>query len=311
VLLGITCSYGAAPGRAVGWLLCLVLAFAIPHARLIARGGGDAGPRPGAIRDYALAGALPGLALVLLAPWLVLNPGAAWFRHLGFGGTFAPGAWAVALFVVAPLVYLACAALLAAAGAVRARLHPGPPATLPTLVISALLIAGLVSIPGLALVTGSSGQPGAVGGPVAFVAAWMLLLLALMHTAGTYAQGRDGAIIARWETDGEERPPEVADPAFFQARDMGAPAAGDAAPTRGLPAFLYVARGALWFSLIISFRIGSKDLSLGTWLTHMQPRPYNLVPTGGLRVICGFQSLVGSYLLALLLLTYFRPLFSL
>ena len=43
----------------------------------------------------------------------------------------------------------------------------------------------------------------------------------------------------------------------------------------------------------------------------MQPRPYSLVPTGGLRVICGFQSLVGSYLLALLLLTYFRPLFSL
>jgi len=321
ILLGIACSYGAAPGRAVGWLLCLVLAFTIPYARMIALGdtgtGSDGAPR-GGVLAYALSGANAGLGLTLLAPWLVLNPGPAWFRHLGWGGEAGAGGRAVALLVLVPLLYAACAALLAAAVAMRARLRRGRPSTLLTLLVATVLIGGLLSIPSVALVAGPSGQPSAFRGSLGLVAVWVLLLLALMHTVGTYAQGREGAIQATWESAPEERPQEPADAAFFLPEETRG--ATDATPTepaenpprRGRLALpFYVTKGALWFSLIITFRIGSKDLSLGTWLTHMQPRPYNLVPLGGLRVICGFQSLVGSYLLALLLLTYFRPLFSL
>jgi hypothetical protein len=311
VLLGITCSYGAAPGRAVGWLLCMVLAFSIPYARMITLAASGDPPPPGAVLAYALSGANAGLGLTLLAPWLVLNPGPAWFRHVGLGGGSAAGSWAVALLVVVPLLYAACAALLAAAVALRARLRRGRPSTARTLLTAAVLIAGLVSIPSLALVAGPTGQAPAFGGPLVLVAVWVLLLLALMHTAGTYAQGREGAILARWETEPEARPQEPVDVAFFFPQaNHGAPA-GEAPRSGPLTRYLHVTKGALWFSLVISFRIGSKDLSLGTWLTHMQPRPYNLTPVGGLRVICGFQSLIGSYLLALLLLTYFRPLFSL
>ena len=68
--------------------------------------------------------------------------------------------------------------------------------------------------------------------------------------------------------------------------------------------------GGLWFSLVNSLRIGFRHLSVGTWLTRMQPREYVLEPRGWLRAVAGIQSVVGLYLLALLLLTYFQPLFE-
>ena len=68
--------------------------------------------------------------------------------------------------------------------------------------------------------------------------------------------------------------------------------------------------GAFWFSLVNTLRIGWKDLSLGTWLTHMQPRDYVLKPTSWLRAVAGAQAIIGLYLLVLLLLTYFQPLFE-
>lgn len=76
------------------------------------------------------------------------------------------------------------------------------------------------------------------------------------------------------------------------------------------PRFLRALAGGLWFSLIVTFRIGWRDLSLGTWLSHLQPRPYVLEPIGWLRTFAGIQSIVGVYLMGLLLLTYFRPLFE-
>jgi hypothetical protein len=275
---------------------------------------GPAGPAEG-VFPYALSAANAGMGLFLLAPWLVLNPGPTWFRHVGL--TAGPGAWPVALLIVVPVLYAVCAALPAAAIAIRIRLRRRRPSTLATLLVSAVLIAGLLSIPTLSLVTGPSGQESMFGGPLLVVLVWVLLLLSLMHTAGTYAEGRDGTILARWETELQDRPQERVDAAFFRPHDAGGPANGGAPAAarrpwgERLPAFLYVTKGALWFSLVMSFRIGSKDLGLGTWLTHIQPRPYGLVPTGGLRVICGIQSMIGSFLLALLLLTYFRPLFSL
>jgi hypothetical protein len=330
VLLGITCSYGAAPGRALGWLLCLILAFTIPYTRIItleSAGSGNGPEAPGAapraprggVLNYALSGSNAALGLALLAPWLVLSPGPAWFRRLGLAGHAEWGGWAVALLVIVPILYVTCSVLLGAAVVLRSRLRRGRPSTLLTLLTSTVLIAGLLSIPSLALVAGSSGRPSALGTPLVYVAVWVLLLLALMHTAGTYAQGRDGSILARWEAEHEGGPLERVDAAFF--RSQGAPgaapdgadppAARDPTPGDRLRLYLYVTKGALWFSLIIACRIGWKDLSLGTWLTHIQPRPYNLMPTGGLRVICGIQSVIGSYLLALLLFTYFRPLFTL
>ena len=91
-----------------------------------------------------------------------------------------------------------------------------------------------------------------------------------------------------------------------------------AAPSWGLisvvgilwPRILRALAGGLWFSLIVTFRIGWRDLNLGTWLSRLQPRPYVLAPVGWLRTIAGIQSIVGIYLLGLLLLTYFRPLFE-
>jgi hypothetical protein len=326
VMLGITCSYGAAPGRTLGWLLCLILAFTIPYTRIItleSTGSGNGpeapGAAPGGVLNYALSGSNAALGLALLAPWLVLSPGPAWFRRLGLAGHAEWGGWAVALLVIVPILYVACSALLGAAVVLRARLGRGRPSTLLTLLTSTVLIAGLLSIPSLALVTASSGRPSALGAPLVYVTVWVLLLLALMHTAGTYAQGRGGTILARWEAEHEGGPLERVDAAFFSPHaehgtatgGADGPTTGDPTPGDRLRRYLSVTKGALWFSLIISCRIGWKDLSLGTWLTHIQPRPYNLMPTGGLRVICGIQSVIGSYLLALLLLTYFRPLFTL
>lgn len=68
--------------------------------------------------------------------------------------------------------------------------------------------------------------------------------------------------------------------------------------------------GGFWFSLVNTLRIGWRDLSLGTWLSRMQPRHYILDPRGKLRFVAGLQAILGLYLLVLLLLTYFQPLFE-
>lgn len=68
--------------------------------------------------------------------------------------------------------------------------------------------------------------------------------------------------------------------------------------------------GGLYFSTLVTFRIGWRNMALGSWLSLLQRQDYALVPVGKLRFVAGVQSIIGVYLLALLLLTFFRPLFE-
>jgi hypothetical protein len=64
----------------------------------------------------------------------------------------------------------------------------------------------------------------------------------------------------------------------------------------------------LYFSLLSAFSLGWRDLTVGTWISRLQPREYILRATGWVRVVAGLQSLLSIYLLALWVLTYFgRP----
>jgi hypothetical protein len=65
---------------------------------------------------------------------------------------------------------------------------------------------------------------------------------------------------------------------------------------------------ALWFSALSAFHIGWRELSVGTWLSRLQPHEYGLRAQGWPRFISGVQSLISVYLVAIWALTYFgRP----
>lgn len=67
-------------------------------------------------------------------------------------------------------------------------------------------------------------------------------------------------------------------------------------------------RLAFYFSLLSAFNIGWRELNVGTWITRIQKREYNLRATGWVRMLSGIQALLSVYLLALWALTYFgRP----
>jgi len=66
----------------------------------------------------------------------------------------------------------------------------------------------------------------------------------------------------------------------------------------------------LYFSILSAFHIGWRDFNVGSWITRMQPREYNLRATGWVRIISGAQSLLSVYLLSLWILTYFGRLFE-
>jgi hypothetical protein len=72
--------------------------------------------------------------------------------------------------------------------------------------------------------------------------------------------------------------------------------------------FLTTAVYALYFSFLSTFHIGYLNLNLGNWITRIQPHDYSLSATGNVRIFAGLQSLLGTYLLALWILThFFRP----
>jgi hypothetical protein len=67
-------------------------------------------------------------------------------------------------------------------------------------------------------------------------------------------------------------------------------------------------RLALYFSLLSAFHLGWRELNVGTWISRLQKREYNLRATGWVRTVSGLQSLLSIYMLALWALTYFgRP----
>jgi hypothetical protein len=69
-----------------------------------------------------------------------------------------------------------------------------------------------------------------------------------------------------------------------------------------------VLRAAMFFSLMSAFNIGFRDINFGRWLRLLTKREYDLKARGWARTVSGFQSLLGVYLIALWVLTYFgRP----
>jgi hypothetical protein len=69
-----------------------------------------------------------------------------------------------------------------------------------------------------------------------------------------------------------------------------------------------IARISLYFSLLSAFRIGWRELNVGSWIGRLQKQEYIFKATGWVRTVSGLQSLISVYLLALWALTYFgRP----
>jgi hypothetical protein len=54
--------------------------------------------------------------------------------------------------------------------------------------------------------------------------------------------------------------------------------------------------------------LGWRELNVGNWIARLQKHEYTLRPTGWVRSVAGFQSLLSVYLVALWALSYFgRP----
>lgn len=65
---------------------------------------------------------------------------------------------------------------------------------------------------------------------------------------------------------------------------------------------------ALYFSCLMSFQIGWRELNIGNWLSRLQTREYHLKAKGWVRMLAGSQSLLSAYLIVLWAFTYFgRP----
>lgn len=75
----------------------------------------------------------------------------------------------------------------------------------------------------------------------------------------------------------------------------------------GLKWYQIVGYGS-YFSLLSAFHLGYRDITVGGWITKLQPREFRLAASGWVRPVAGIQSLISLYLLALFVLTYFgRP----
>ena len=71
---------------------------------------------------------------------------------------------------------------------------------------------------------------------------------------------------------------------------------------------LYLLTIAAYFSLLSAFRVGWRDVNIGSWIARLQPKDFTLKGTGWLRTVSGFQSLLSVYLIALTVLSFFgRP----
>ncbi|WP_297833938.1 pentapeptide repeat-containing protein [uncultured Roseibium sp.] len=63
-------------------------------------------------------------------------------------------------------------------------------------------------------------------------------------------------------------------------------------------------RAAIWFSILSAFRIGWGNLSVGDWISRVQPHGFTYQATGWPRAIAGIQSLITVYFLILLVSKY-------
>jgi uncharacterized protein YjbI with pentapeptide repeats len=62
---------------------------------------------------------------------------------------------------------------------------------------------------------------------------------------------------------------------------------------------------AFLFSMMAALNLGFHDFNFGRWIRMLQPREFDLRARGWMRVAAGVQSLIGLYLVALSLLSYF------
>jgi uncharacterized protein YjbI with pentapeptide repeats len=76
-------------------------------------------------------------------------------------------------------------------------------------------------------------------------------------------------------------------------------------PGRRLRREWRLARAAMFFSLTSAFNIGYQELNIGEWLKMLTRREYDLRAVGWVRTAAGVQSLLGLYMLALWVLTFF------
>ena len=63
-----------------------------------------------------------------------------------------------------------------------------------------------------------------------------------------------------------------------------------------------------YFSIISAFRVGWRDINIGSWIEGLQMHDFSLRAKGWVRTLAGIQSLICVFLLVLWVLTYFgRP----
>ncbi len=135
------------------------------------------------------------------------------------------------------------------------------------------------------------------------IVAFLSILFSVIYAFAQIFPGQRGGIWVVWEenridkTEGGDAP---------QRLTAGFPSAR----SQGRLRVLSIPLLAAYFSLLSALRIGWSGLNLGTWISRMQSREYELHATGWVRVVSGLQSLISVYLVALTILTYFGTPFE-
>jgi uncharacterized protein YjbI with pentapeptide repeats len=131
----------------------------------------------------------------------------------------------------------------------------------------------------------------------------------LMHYERWHNSKKQAGIWAVWPTDRihkaeDGEPARVTSTFFFPKWQQCAARKWWRTLLRGFCILL----AGFYFSLLSAFHIGWRDLSVGTWISRLQPREYSLRAFGWVRFVSGAQSMLSMYLLAWWAVTYFgRP----
>ncbi|CAB1062007.1 Pentapeptide repeat family protein [Olavius sp. associated proteobacterium Delta 1] len=134
-------------------------------------------------------------------------------------------------------------------------------------------------------------------------------IFAILYMLSLTSRGRSGIWVA-WPSDrvlqdeGEAKPTRLSSTFYFP--NLQTRAAG-----RWWQRFLRwccVILIGFHYSLMSAFRIGWQELNIGAWIKLISPREYTLRSTGWVKFVSGVQSLLGGYMVALWVLTYWgRP----
>ena len=78
---------------------------------------------------------------------------------------------------------------------------------------------------------------------------------------------------------------------FSRRIRLGQPLPGDGSWRSKLYHLVSLLRIAIYFSILSAFRIGFREVNVGTWIERLQSREYTLSATGWVRTVSGVQSL--------------------